>query len=138
MKQCYLCNKKLRFRDKVKFMDQERFCESCATIWPQKRKENAISLLYAGDDPNEIFRIKRVITPDSDIGTKKTLVGDLIFTDKGVCFLQLVDLKDPKPSPTAASLGVIGGIAVELQIKEAQKKQEYKQIDKEKCFQNMI
>jgi len=82
--------------------EKTRFCEACAETWHQEDKERLLAPLYAGGKPKELFCIHRVMMVDPYDRTQK-LGGDLIFTDKGICFAAV--LKYKPPSQVAAHVG---------------------------------
>jgi hypothetical protein len=78
----------------------------------EQRKSKAISELFSGPPPIVHFKIPSVICalpPWASTSEGKELAGDLFFTDKGIIFVQLADLKPP--SETGGRLfGAIGGL----------------------------
>ncbi len=98
MARCHLCEKKLGWFSKVRRMDGQRFCRDCAIRWPEERKRRAIEQLCGSGEPNELFSIPDVkcVSPDRPKG-RLVLYGNLAFTDKGVCFIQLAEAPNAEP-----------------------------------------
>ena len=114
MAQCHLCGKNLGFFGKIALCSEMRspelseqhtsliFCKSCAPSWPRKHKEEIAAVVCEGTAPIEKFRISNVKTQDPTGRTGQGITtrtvdycyGDLVFTDKGICFLGISTLSE--------------------------------------------
>jgi hypothetical protein len=107
MARCHFCGKKLGLLGRVRLISERRdrkrqdthpalvFCESCAASWPDHHKRSTLNEITEGVEPVEAFRISEVKALDpagrtvqgSTTATADYCYGDLVFTDKGICYI---------------------------------------------------
>jgi len=103
--------------------DKARFCEACAEEWRQEEKKKDLRALYEGGAPTELFSIKKVVMLDPDDATHaQQFGGELIFTDKGICYAAVTRFKVPSQATATALFGLIGALIWASQAKAARKK----------------
>lgn len=120
MSQCYNCQKKLGvFERSVKYGPERMpHCVPCAIM---KEKQEAMASLFEGGEPKRIFRIPNVFFTDTyDRQLRTRLIGDLLFLDKAVCFVQIFQYQGSS-NTTAFMFGLIGAIIAGSQEKKARK-----------------
>jgi hypothetical protein len=92
MARCHSCRKWLGIGlfSRWENMDGHSFCRTCAPTYEQQRRQATLDALLQDGGPELVFAIPnvRVADPDKPRG-RALLVGDLVFTDKGVCFVQV-------------------------------------------------
>jgi uncharacterized membrane protein len=94
-------------------------CVPCAKT---KEKQEAFDFLYDGAAPQESFRIPKVLSLDLyDPQVRIRLIGDLLFMDKGVCFVQIGQY-ETSANTTLVMFGLLGAIIGNMQEKRARKK----------------
>jgi hypothetical protein len=118
---CFVCGKKLRKFDALRGLvdwHTEVFCLGCLVKWVPEEKERSISKLYEDGDPVPLFIIPDVQTPDPKEKKDKTLVpvhkgnifrGHLVFTNKGVYFVQLYEFNENAP-PSDSEYQLLGAV----------------------------
>jgi hypothetical protein len=121
MAQCYSCQKKLGVFERTVKYGPERlpYCVPCATM---KEKQEAMATLFEGGESKRIFRIPNVYFTDPyDVQMKTRLIGDLLFLDKAVCFVQTGQYQGSS-NTTAFMFGLLGALIAGMQEKKAMKK----------------
>lgn len=109
MAQCHLCSEDigrgvLSLRVKV---DGHLFCQPCSELWRQQRHQRAVEEICAGQPPVKVFMIRRVWTQNPDKQGNRRLLGPLIFTDRGVCFVQIGSAQ-----PSSLAVGLLVGVLI--------------------------
>ncbi len=123
MATCSACGAKSGLLKKAYRLGPEKavHCESCAEKWHHEDKKRVMANLYATGQPKEVFCLHRVMMPDPhDPGYR--FGGDLVFTDKGVCFAALVRYKAPNEAASVAVGGLLGAWIQRSQEKKARRK----------------
>lgn len=121
MAQCYCCQKKMGIFERCVKYGPERlpYCVPCAKT---KEKQEAFDFLYEDAAPRESFRIPKVFFLDSyDTQMKTRLIGDLLFLDKAVCFVQTGQY-ETSSNTTWVMFGLLGAIIGNMQESKARKK----------------
>ena len=91
MAECYLCEKRMW---SWKNVDGHKFCSKCVRQWPSERKKRALNGLFAEDGLKELFTIQDVSNDNVDHPpSMKESVGELIFMNRGICFVQLAGFR---------------------------------------------
>ena len=122
---CSKCQKKIgMFKKAIRLgPDKARFCEACAEEWRQEEKKQNLTALFEGGAPAELFSIKKVMMVDPDDATHaQQFGGELIFTDKGICYAAVTRFKVPSQATATALFGLIGALVQASQAKAAKKK----------------
>jgi len=109
MNECYMCRKPLtKESGKIK-LDNALFCFACAPQWDQRRKQQALTAINENGPLVELFHISQAIMANPDNPNKNHLVGDIVFMEKGVCFVQLADF-EVKQQSGAMLFGMLGSM----------------------------
>ncbi len=91
---CTRCNAKIGMFARAFKRADAVLCKSCLAPWYDDCKRAALASLCDGGDPVEIFSIPLVKCRDPDIRDEwYRLVGNLAFTDKGICFVQVASYR---------------------------------------------
>jgi|GEM_PF-3375640 len=121
MAQCFKCKKNIGILKRTVKMGPQKlpYCVDCAK---EQEKIDALEFLLRGTPPNEVFRIPLVtLSEPYDSELKTQLLGDLVFFDKGICFVQLVEFKIPSQH-YALMFGLVGMLISQSKVKKAMKK----------------
>lgn len=121
MAQCYSCQKKTGVFERVVKYGRERlpYCVACART---KEKQEAMDFLFEGAEPQKLFRMPNVFFTDIyDPQMKTRLIGDLLFLDKGIFFVQTGQYQS-SGNTTMVLFGLLGAIIGNMQEKKARKK----------------
>jgi hypothetical protein len=86
-------------------------CQRCIRQRPLELKPQIIERLCAGGEPVEMFTIRQVHTRCPE-ARGVLLLGDMAFTDKGICFIQLAEGFRPDAAPGIV-FGLVGQLAAE-------------------------
>ena len=89
MAKCYKCGGKIGwFSGGTHPSDLLDFCPDCLEKWNSTRRQRLAGSLLDGGEVKEEFRIPLVETSDFRYACQKDkLIGDLIFTDKGIILI---------------------------------------------------
>jgi hypothetical protein len=102
--------------------NKDRYCIECAQVWHQEDKERQIRELYEDGPPQELFAIPKTTLPDpATPGGQEQLGGDLIFTDKAICFASVVRFKTTNQQTAQLAFGVIGALIASSKNKRARR-----------------
>ena len=112
MKECYDCRAPLpkgtaRFK-----IDGRLLCVNCADRRRKEHKQEVLAAINAGTAPVEIFHIPQVVLPNSNCKYLHRM-GDLIFLNKGVCFVEMVELAAARDT---AWLGILASLLLPIPI----------------------
>jgi hypothetical protein len=90
MARCSRCEAKIGMFENTLRRADATLCESCLTPWYKERKQESLQFLCEGGEPVEFFSIPLVQCVDPYIRNgQNLLIGNLAFTDKGICFIQI-------------------------------------------------
>lgn len=94
MSECQMCKQHIGlFKPKWTKLDGMKFCKECAPKWQVERKERVMAALFAESEPKPNFCMTGITASEPDCPTRWFHTGNLLFTDKGVCFVGLVTWK---------------------------------------------
>ena len=124
MAECAMCGSKVRGRKESVRLgpDKATHCFPCADTWFLEDKKRLITQLYQGDPPAELFCMQKVMILDPHQKTKGLhLGGDLLFLDKAVCFVALMEHTPPDTATAGLLFGIIGAAIAQSRAKKALK-----------------
>jgi len=91
-------------------LDGYRFCRLCSQQWLEQRGPRTLAELCENQSPAKVFMIRRAWTRNPDKQGNQRLLGPLIFTDKGVCFLQIGSAQPANPAVGLLVGALIGAL----------------------------
>jgi hypothetical protein len=125
MAECAMCGTRVRGRKESLRLgsDKALHCFPCAEKWLLEDKKRLITELYEGRPPAELFCIKKVMIRDPYQKTKGLhLGGDLLFLDKAVCFVAVMEHTPPDTAAAGLLFGAIGAAIAQSRARKALKK----------------
>ena len=123
MAECAMCGTKVKRKESVRLgLDKVVYCSPCGEKWLLEERKRLITDLYQGDPPTELFCLKKVMILDPYKKSKGLqLGGDLLFLDKAVCFVALMEHTPPDTVTAGLLFGVIGSAIAQSRAKKALK-----------------
>jgi len=112
MARCDLCGKKIGMFQGRSRSRGRTLCRQCVHRGSDREKRETLARLCADGEPTAAFTIPAVQTRCPDAPRQLTLIGDLAFTDKGLCFVQIAEVR--KADGSAGLLfGIVGAAVAE-------------------------
>jgi hypothetical protein len=123
MAQCFLCRKKIGLLERSAKLGSQKlvYCFDCAK---KEERKQAIELLYDGGASSELLRIPGAVLNNpysKDVQAPIQLMGDIVFTEKGVVFVKIAEFKAPSQN-IGLWFGLVGMLIANSRMKKARKK----------------